>query len=351
MKKLLLWFYLTCKRNLKKPAYTIFLIGLPLLMVYISNLGSSQNEGLIQVGIYSDNPDSLTKDIINDLVAIEGAVGFYLYDKKEDLINHIKNGSLECGYEFPENFKERIDRMNYKASINLFTSPSTVASTIINEIIFGAISKTYGSEIATTYVKNNSLFNDYEESAVLFTKKQYEFYSTGGGTFRLTYEYLDKNSNVLLPENNNSVMPIRGILSVLLFVAGLFASVSWLEEKESGSLSALPNYFHKTSKYLTLLATLIPLAVSVLITLKITSTWNGFGKELSALILYLFLILLFCGVLSTFVKNSFTLGSLLPVFSIGSLIFCPIFIDISTLIPMLKVLEKIFLPFYYLVQF
>lgn len=351
MKKILLWFYLSLKRNFKNPAYTLFLIGLPLLMFHISNLASSQNKGLIQVGIFSDNPDSLTQDIIEELITIEGAVSFHLYNTKEDLIYNIKNAYLECGYEFPENFKDRIDKMNYKDSINLITSPSTVTSTIINEIIFGAISKTYGSEIATSYVKNNSLFNDNEESAVLFTKERYEFYNTNDTTFSLTYEYLDRSSNVLEPESNTSIMPIRGILAVLLFVAGLFASVSWLEEKESGSLAALANYFYKTSKYLTLLAALIPLSVSFLLTLKITNTWNGFGKELIALILYFILIMIFCGILSTIIKNSFVLGSLIPVFSIGSLIFCPIFIDISNLIPMLKILEKLFLPFYYLLQF
>lgn len=351
MKKTLLWFYLSCKRNFKKPAYVLFIIGLPFLMLYMCNLTSPKDEKFIIVGIYGGNPDSLTKNLFKDLLAMDGAVSFHLYDTKEKLMEDVKNNTLECGYEFPENLKERIDRMSYKGSINLITSPSTVASSIINEIITGSISRLYGVEIATSYVKNNRIFNEDEEAAVLFTRERYNFYIAGNGAFKLTYGYLDKHLNIATGKDTDSVMPVRGILAVLLFVAGLFGSVSWLQEKEAGSLSALPNHFHKSSKYLTLLATLIPLTVSFLITLKLTNTWVGFGKELGALILYLFIILLFCGILSTFIKNSFILGSLIPVFSIGSLIFCPVFINVSSLIPILSVLEKIFLPYYYLVQF
>ena len=305
MKKMLVWFLLSCKRNFKNPAYLLFISLLPLLMFSIHNLSSTKTEGGILVGIFSSNPDLLTQDIIESLVTLDGAISFTLYNSKEDLINHVKDGSLECGYEFPDNFKERIDKMNYKSSINLITSPSTISSPLINEIVFSSISKTYGVEIATSYIKNSSLFENQEESAVLYTREQYEFYNTRGGAFRLTYEYLEGSSNAVETEKKHSLMPIRGILAVLLFVAALFSYVIWLQEKESGTLSALPIHFYSASKHLSILATLIPLAVSSLVTLKITNTWEGFAKELASLSIYLLLILLFCGFLSIFIKNSF----------------------------------------------
>ena len=351
MKKILFWFFLSCKINFKKPAYLLFLIGLPLIMLQINELASSQNEDLILVGIYSENPDSLTRELISELLLIDGAVKFHLYDSKEDLLIGVKNGSIECGYEFPNNLRERIEKMSYKKSIHLITSPSTILSPITNEVVFGVISSLYGSDIASLYVKNSGFFHDKEKAAVQFVKDRYDFYNSGGGAFQLSYEYLDSSSNITPPLKSTSVMPVRGLLAVLIFIAALFSCVTWFEERETGSLSALPNYLYRSSKYLTLLATLLPLSVSLLITLKLTATWEGVAKEFASLTLYLVLIMFFCGILTAIINNSLVLASLIPFYSIASLIFCPVFIDLSTIIPMLSTLEKLFPPFYYLNMF
>jgi len=70
--------------------------------------------------------------------------------------------------------------------------------------------------------------------------------------------------------------------------------------------------------------------------------------EIIAMGLYVLLVCGFSYLLKLIVKSGTDICVMLPVITIGSLIFCPVFIDASKFIPFISCINKLFPPFYYL---
>jgi len=89
-------------------------------------------------------------------------------------------------------------------------------------------------------------------------------------------------------------------------------------------------------------------AISSLLTIYLANVQVSLWVELKSMILYILLIIVFCSLLSYIIRKSSLMISLIPIFIIGSLVLCPVFINIATFLPVANILNKLFLPYYYL---
>ena len=135
-------------------------------------------------------------------------------------------------------------------------------------------------------------------------------------------------------------MPVRGFIAILLFISGLSGGITSLSDKKN----KLP-----VSNIATILIPLIFMALSSFLSLLLTGEIKNWGKELVILGIYGLLILLFIQFLLFFIKKPEILAASIPFFTFGSLIFCPILVNLSTAIPFFRIMEKFFIPYYYLV--
>lgn len=352
MKKIVLWFFLLLKRQFKNKALVIFLIGLPLSAFIISHIPKALESGTPRIGIVLQDSDPISVSTANRLFSDTSVMEFYESNSADELYNSIENGDTVCGYVFSKDLTTKLDNKSFKGCITLIKSSSDFISSISNEVVFSALFYQYGKNISGNFIQNNPLFSSVKASALKLYAEKYDYYVNGAATFRINFDTLTNNGDtdtLSAIEVDKSTFPIRGVLAILTFIAGLFGCVQWLKDSENGVFAPMSYSFQHISRILYIMIPTILFAVSSLISIYLAGVQVSLGVEFRSMSLYILLIIALGILLSYIIKKSSLLISLLPVFIIGSLVLCPIFINIATFLPVVNILNKLFLPYYYLV--
>lgn len=371
-KKLFLWLWLLTKRQLHYPMLVLFLMGMPLCAWIVSKIPSMHESGVLHVGLYQADKDFVSTQTIEDLLNLNSnVVSFYVPQSEAELRADIAAGNTECGYIFKEDFTKKLLSYTYQDSILLLTSPSSTIHALTNEIVFSSAFRSFGQEIALNYVKSKKTLQLPDAEQIV--KDRFHFYLNGPATFHVTFKTLDEgnelspaglsyertNPDSLINEETitndmneeNQVFPLRGILAIILLLAGLFGCIQWLGDYENKIMSTMPSIFVLIGRFLYPMILTVLFSASALITLACAGEFKNIRTEIPAMAAYSCLIILFTAALTFLLRRSQTLIAALPVIILSCLIFCPIFIDLSSFIPFIRVVEKCFIPCYYLKMF
>lgn len=336
----IVWFVLSCKRQMKKTAFLVVLLCIPFLLAGVSRMGNKGGGG-ISIALYAG--EELERDVAEALVELPGAFSFYICETAEEVKHDVETGKAECGYVFPADLREKLHKGKYRRSIDMWSSPATVLDSMAEEVVFSVLMETYGPEILDDYAREKSW--DEERIQELFQK-----YVTNGSTFSFRYE--SEGSKEAEENSLSMTFPARGIGAVFLFITGIFAVSSMAEDEKKGLFLCIP---YGKKWWYTFLGTMAPVAlgaVSVLISLYLTGAAltgvSGFVKETGAMAVYTAAIAAFACLLKRLVGRGEILAGTVPFFMIGSLALCPVFIDAGAWIPQLGLLGRAFLPYYYL---
>lgn len=333
-------FLLLCKRQLIQPVFLLLCLFLPFSCLFVRKLEQDSASSLY-IGLYAKEPDALTDACFSELKDNSKSLVFQIYTDEEMMRNDVAKAALDCAYAFDKGFHARLLEKDYKNSITCYVSASTVMDDLSREVVFSALFRVFGEDIAVTYAGRAGIFEtEQAETAVQKIAELYHNYAEGQEVFSLDYQYL----NTLAEEPSNSApsaitMPVRGLIAVLLFISGLAGGVTCLSDHEKKLT---------VSSIYSISIPMLFMAASSLVTLWLTKEAGSFIKELTALLLYMLLILLFVRLLLVIIKKPALLSASIPVFALGSLIFCPIFINLGAVLPFFSVMEKLFLPYYYL---
>ncbi len=164
----------------------------------------------IAVGGYAE--DEKGRELLEKLESVEGIFRFQTCQDEEEMIRQIENGTLECGYVFPEGFYENILRGRKVRQIILYCSPASSAHKISYEVVFSELFEILSEDILRTYLEENHFLERGELQAaresVLALNKQY---AGNGSTFHFVYETVEEKE-AERPENLNT---LRGIIGVI----------------------------------------------------------------------------------------------------------------------------------------
>ena len=137
----------------------------------------------------------------------------------------------------------------------------------------------------------NSLFSSIKTSAIKMTNEKYDYYVNGAATFHIDFNTLEDNGdtsslNTIAVEKSS--FPIRGILSILIFVGGLFGCVQWLKDSENGVFAPMSYTFHRISRILYIIIPTLLFAISSLITIYLANVQVSPWIELKSMVSYIF---------------------------------------------------------------
>ncbi len=274
----------------------------------------------------------------------------------------------ECGYVIGRNLREKLDQKKFKRSIQVYSAPSTVAAGLSTEVVFAALMELYDRELFVDYVENGGLF----DGAVPAGRKQrrqladqaeslYETWLYNGSTFRFVSETADADYADAAVLNGGSgegaaremdaVFPVRGIVAVYIFIIGLYAAVMNLADEARGLFLAVPYNCRTACRLSSMVAPVFLAAGSGMAALLSGGIFSGWQRELSAMLLFVAAVTGFAWLLRVLLKKPEAICCLIPLFLMGSLLFCPVIIDASRYFPALEHVQKLFLPWYYLKYF
>lgn len=333
-------FLILCKRQLIQPVFLLLCLLLPVSCLFVRKLEQGSSSPLC-IGLYAEEPDALTDTCFSDLADGSRNLTFEVYSDRETMQNDVATAVLDCAYAFDKGFHTKLLEKDYKNSITCYVSPSTVIRDLSREVVFASLFRALGEDIAAAYAGKAGIFEDTQyRAAMQEIAELYHKYADGQEVFSLDYQYLDTFGKEPSDTAASAVaMPVRGLIAVLLFISGLTGGVTYLSDRER----KLP-----VSAICSVSIPLLFMAASSCLTLWLTGEAGNRINELIALTLYLLLILLFVRLLLVIIKKPALLSASIPVFALGSLIFCPIFINLGAALPFFAVMEKLFLPYYYL---
>ena len=351
MKKIVMWIYLLTKRQLKNKAFTLLLMIMPVYTLIISNIPQMTEDSHPRVGIIMSDEDITTVHTVQKLVDGQYALEFYIAESYQQLVEDVISGRTECGYMFSKNMTDKLDQKQYAGSIIAIKNSSSLLSSLSNEVVFSTMFRIYAKTIASRYVGESEIFTDVRTEALEIVSKNYDFYIDGAATFHIDFQTLAVTGKDAIQndiEVRTSSFPVRGILSILIYLSGLFGTIQWLKDCENGIFSTMSYSFRNSSRVIYVLIPTVLISISSVMTMMAAGVHTSLVVELVMMVIYVIANAVFSTCMSYVVPSSKRMVSTIPIFIIGSLTLCPVFIDITTYLPIAAWLNKLFLPYYYL---
>jgi len=346
MRRLLFWLYLLLKKQLKNPVVVAFLIAIPILAAIVDNVSSFKETEKPRVGIVLNDNDYIAKQMYDYLLKGDYAIEFYNAISKEQLENDIMDNKTECGYVIGPNLSKNLKARNFEGAIDLIICKSHFVSATTNEIVFAAMFKAYSPEITINYINSKDEFRNYAAEAEELIRKGYEEYLNGDETFRVEFRVIDNDGEEIRElEESTGQFPIKQVLMILVYIAGLFGIVQYYMDKEKGTFVTLPKGYKIAGKPLYAFIGSLLFSVSALITLFILGYADS-GMDVLRMFAYVLATTAFAWVLASIVTSARGMISVIPVLLIACLILCPVFINITVYLPFTKYIRALLLPWY-----
>ena len=361
MNTILCWFFLSCKRYLRKLSFLLILLALPAGTYLIRGLEEKEGQE-VRIAVCTEGEDRKEKPQIpleiqlkNVLVDEESNLSralfrFYECENEEQVKAEVASRRAECGYVISKDLRDKLDKKNYRRCIRVYSAPSTVLAELSTETVFAALMKLYDKEIFLDYITEaEQLPQQMADQLIETAGNLYDKWLSNGNTFR--FEYHDINTNGQILEENVetfTVFPVRGLVAIYLFIVGLYSAVMLEYDEKMGLFVPLCPQKQWLCRLAVLGAPVFLAALSSLGALKTGGCFLEFEKEIVAMGIYCLGICLFSFTVKVICRKPQIICCMIPLFLVGSLIFTPIFIDIRQFFPEWGWIEKLFLPSYYL---
>ncbi len=350
MKRLLTCNLLFIKRCFKKLSFLLLLLAIPVLCLLLKNTAKDSSSS-ITAGIYLEKESPLALQISNNLVSKYDSVRFELCKDKEMLMNRVINGTYECGYVFSEDFDEKLLNKKTKKILEVYVSPKTLTSALTNEYVFSELFVEYAFHELVDYIKTDNIFKNKDLSDINNTLRPiYDDYVNGDETF--SFRYINPKEGSVEDTSlftSYLLLSVKGVIALLIMFAAFIGTLNLYKDNKAGVFYAYKGINKTLAKMSEIFSVTLPAALSGLITIYACNLSDGFLTEILRLFAYALIGTVYCYVLYKLIPNQYVFSAFIPILILGSIIFCPIFIDVSEILPFVKNISWLFLPKYYFI--
>lgn len=387
MRNIWMWFYLSCKRYLRRGSFLVILLLLPAAAFLIR--GAEKREGTqIRIAV-AVQPSSqagrlnerdygnagsadggrlpLEQLLLEELTERQGEetagmFRFYKCGSEDEVKAEVAARRAECGYVIPAGLRTLLEEKNYKRILRVYTAPSTVTAELASETVFAAMIRLYDRELFAAYAAETDIFNPAEQNGTSREEisaradELYEKWKENGSTFHFVYETAGKKYGAGEGQaaddaaSGTELFPVRGIAAVFIFIVGIYSAAMAASDEKKGLFLALPYHIRGLCRFMSMAAPVVLAAASGMAAIGSGGVLQSgrMGRELAVMAGYIAAVSAFSWLVRLVCRRAEVICCLLPVCLIGSLVFCPVFADISQYIPELGGIGRLFLPWYYL---
>ena len=171
-------------------------------------------------------------------------------------------------------------------------------------------------------------------------KDYYETFQKGNEIIKI--ERLNEEANTNENNLNYLTAPIRGILSLMVILCVLTATLYYLRENYEGKFSWLAPQKRIIPAIASCFSAACLSSIAMITTIQFTDISVGFSKELTAILLFIISATGFATLFSLLFRSYEKFGALIPGITIIMLVLSPIFFNMKILRPI-----RLMLPTYY----
>lgn len=313
-----------CKRAVRRLVIFLLLLVAPMAALQVSNTETPPPAGFCLA------EETASAQRIRDYLC---GNGFVPVADPETLREQVRRGALDCGAVFPEDLTQRIVEGKLKGSVQFYAAPSSFSPDLYKSHIAAILFREYTPYICADAFENTKV----TQERVL---AEYEAMFARGHVFSFDVVAVG-DAQVANPGNHHNMA--IGAAAILL-LAALFALAA--ETVDCGIAQMLPRLgLEKSITRILLPETGISLVLAVV--------FAGGGLALAGLPAYWLPTAVYCIgiwgcglVLYGILWSAKRIYVLLPVLVIAGLALCPIYTDLSILLPWLEQVRCVLPPYW-----
>lgn len=340
VKKLLLWFLMLSKRLYKKPTFLVLIVLIPVLLFGYMAISGGESS-VMTIGMVCRQKDSVTDEIFQKLLNEQKIMSFQVYDDEQEAQALVESGKLDAVWIFPENMEEKIKAFAKKPStsngmITVLERESNVATALTHEKLSGAIYPYLAQQIYVDFMRDLA-----PELSHLSDEDLLAYYH---GTDLTVDLFKFAGSDAQKEEASYLLSPIRGLLGVLILLCSLATALYYIQDEKKGTFAWVSQQWRFLPELGCHLASSLHVSTVCLVCLVISGLAGNIWVELAVLLLYSLCCSAFAMAMRQLFGSLRTLGTMLPLILVVSMVVCPVFFDLGSF----RKIQYVFPPTYYI---
>jgi ABC-2 type transport system permease protein len=341
LRRFFLWYALLTKRLLRKPAFLILLLCVPLLAGAMAAV-AKQDSSIVSVALVCETDDPAALAAADRLLHSESLVRCTEYATEAAGRAAVASGKADAAWIFRDTASDEIMRFvsgrGTRGAVTVVEREDTVFLRLAREQLAAAMYPDVSKALFRVYLTERlgapedapeRYFDTYYNTKIA-TDPVIVFSDADGGESADGPGYL--------------VTPVRGLLALLLVLTGLASAMYYDAEERRETFLRLPPLRRRLLPLLYHLTALLPMALAVLLALWAAGLLGAPARELGLMALYCLSAAAFSELARKLCRTQGRLGAALPVLMALMLALCPVFLDIKQL----TVVRHLLPPFYYL---
>ncbi len=350
MKKSIVWLSMLFKRQLKKISLYIVLVIMIAVCFFIKHVADNF-EVTIEIGVVNEDEGNVSEMIEQGLYTHDGLIGFKKFSSSDELKEAVQSGKVLGGYILKKDFSKKLLEGKNDEIIQTFTTPNNMLGSIANEIFFSFVMKEISYEELVKDTEETGLFKKLDSDEIRKSLREYfDVNLSDGSTFSVDYD-----KNVKMPEGNavtidtyDYISPvIIGVIGLMIFIAGMCGTINYYADREKNSLTLLNTYQREIVALTEIAIPVIIMSIAGVVVLMVIGMEDSFVEAVTKYAIYDVIVVVYCYLQKTIIRRKDIYIGFVPVFILMSVIFCPVFVNLSAMSPVLAGIGKV-LPLYWL---
>lgn len=341
LRRFFLWYWLMTKRLLKKPSYLVLLLAVPLLTVALT-LAAQKDVGFITVALAGGEGDPVAMSAKAELLQSYGLLRCVDCAGPEEAVELVKTAQADAAWIFRDDTREELRRVvtssGSRGAVLVVEREETVFLRLAREELASLLYPTASRMLFREHLASVSGDTPLPEDEIL--DSYYSILSSDQQVLIFTYD----DGQVQEPTRDFLTNPLRGLLSLLVVLAGLASCMFYYAEEEAESFLRVRGPAGRLLPLLCHVCAMVPVALAALAAMAFSGMIRSFGMELFLSALLCLSAAGFCEALRRLCRRQEGLGALLPILMMVMLVLSPIFLHFKQF----AILRSLLPPVYYL---
>ena len=351
IKLFFLFLSLFIKRLFTKKSFLLILCLLPvfsLCMKYYSK------DTRIQYTIAVCNNDfgTLGKEVCDTLTTEKDAIVFQFVSSVREVKTLVQSKKCQGGIVFPEDFSENVMALNLSQCVDAYYYPTN--SNILShstEFVYARIFRIYEYYKLADYIESKQYISYSPSEIEALHKTLYDMYYNELASEHVVFQTVFADNSTMDTETVISsylLHSVQGIAALFILLGGMAGTLNLFADKQRKLFYSLPKSMRIISQFSEIFAAVFFTGISGFLTLYFCEDYGSLTILALRLLGYCLICTIYCYVLHLILRSPHIFAASIPVLVLGSLITCPILIDLGTIIRPVRILKWLFAPAYFL---
>lgn len=311
------WLYFLTKRLLKKPAFLAVLVLLPLLTLLYTN-AAQDDSGVVTIALAAEaGADDLACRLLQELPEESKLIRFALCGSVEDAQALVKSGKADGAWLLPADLTRRLSGGG-KGAVTVVQREENTALRLSREVLSGVLYRCMAQDTYLDFIRQNA-----PELAALSDQALLDYYRDISGNETLFQFRTPEGTAADTPDL--LLAPLRGLLGILILLAGMAAALWFRQDRRKGVYAMLPLKKLPLVELGNQLAALLCVSAVCGVCLWISGNHTSALREAAVGAVYCLCAAGFSMLLSRLWGSEALLAGSLPVLTVLMLVVCPVF--------------------------